>query len=158
MNIHSVSCPRCGAEPTRNCVSRSGRRARTHEDRRRAYGTKWRTVERVYVVLTDDPENGLTAGDLVLAVPYWLDEQGKVTVQTNLTNPSAPVPVNQYRDNVKPIGWADDTDTRLLDIPTLVEAGRAEVAARRAAAAEQKRLDRARARAAKKADAAAAGI
>ncbi len=150
-NNLSVTCPRCGATPEQQCVSISGRRARIHEDRRRARGTKWRTVEQVYVVLNDDADNDMTTGDLVTGLPYWLDEQTKVTVKVNLSNPSASVPVNQYRDNLHAIGWADDTRAQQLNIPALVEAGRAAVAKRRAAEAERIRKARAAARAAKKA-------
>jgi hypothetical protein len=122
-----------------------------HEDRRRARGTKWRTVEQVYVVLHDDLENAMTTGDLVTGLPYWLDEQTTVTVKVNLSNPAAPVPVHLRRDNLHPIGWADDTRAHQFNIPALVEQGRADVTKRNAAEADRIRKARAAARAAKKA-------
>ncbi|WIE81326.1 hypothetical protein [Curtobacterium sp. MCSS17_016] len=116
-----------------------------------ARGAKWRSSDQVYVVLRDDADNGLTTGDLVVGLPYWLDELTKVTVKANLTNLDGFTPVNQSRDNLHSIGWADDNRARQFNIPALVEEGRADVAKRNAAEADRTRKARAAARAAKKA-------
>lgn len=148
---YSVRCPYCGAEPDRRCVTRTGRRARLHDDRAAARNRKWRSSEQVHVVLTDDPDNGLAVGDLVTGLPYWLDEDTTVAVNGNLTNPAGFTPVHQHYDNLHPVGWADDTRAHRHDIHALVEEGRAVVVKRNAEAAERLRQARADVRAAKKA-------
>jgi hypothetical protein len=148
---YSVRCPYCGAEPTQRCVSRTGRRARLHDDRTAAHGAKWRSSDQVYVVLHDDADNGLTTGELVVGLPHWLDELTTVTVKANLTSTAGFSPVNQHLDNLHSVGWADDNQARQFNIAALVDEGRAAVTKRHAAEAARIRSARAAARAAKKA-------
>lgn len=52
-----------------------------------------------YVLLKDDPRMGLSAGDVLACIPYWLDLQAKLTVERRISDGFDPG-CNVYRCQV----------------------------------------------------------
>jgi hypothetical protein len=99
-----VGCPRCQAEPAKHCRTRSGKllpRREAHEERWRARARAYGKPRR-YVLLRDDPQFHLFAGDVLVCEPYALDPRLKLTVlrrERDGFDPSC----NVYHTEVRPI-------------------------------------------------------
>ena len=102
MKTSTVGCTHCGARKGQDCTTRSGRR------RRSAHRARWDAVNqafrrpRRYVLNEDEPRFGLTAGDVLVCEPYWLDPGVKGTVlyrESDLFDPGC----NVYWHQVVPV-------------------------------------------------------
>lgn len=100
---NEVRCPYCDAEPGMDCTTAGGnpiRGMRAHASRWVARRFSYRKPRR-WTIVADNPDFGLSAGDVVIAEPYWLDPE-KVSVLWRERDGYEP-DCNQYRNDVKPI-------------------------------------------------------
>ena len=103
--LKRVACPTCRAPMGAPCSTTttgrlvpSGHRLRWDRYRRemRARFSRW-------FLLKDDERFGLTAGDVLIGRPYWLDPD-KVTVERRESDGFDPR-CNQYGTDLRWIGW-----------------------------------------------------
>ncbi len=80
--VWEMACTWCGAGEDEPCRTPSGQRRpvwNQHADRWDALRAAYRLPRR-YTLKDDDPRFGLTAGDVLVCQPYWLDPGMKLTV------------------------------------------------------------------------------
>lgn len=97
-----TSCTWCGQKPGGRCTTPSGQvTAEPHRDRYE----RWRLEmlkPRRYTLKSDDDRFGLTAGDVLVCKPYWLDPGCKLTVLYRESDGFDPQ-CNVYASEVKPV-------------------------------------------------------
>lgn len=107
-DIHlSIVCPRCQAPAGEGCRTPSGRDTTMHRVRWNRVRHCRRNLPMVYRLKGNDPEFGLTAGDLLLVENYPYD--AKVSVLARIPDGYDPE-CNQYLGDVEFIRWATAED------------------------------------------------
>jgi hypothetical protein len=104
-----VTCPTCRAPQGSRCSTTTTRLPVPDGHRPRWDRYHRETRERLsrWLLLEDDEQFGLRAGDVLIGRPYWLDPGMKITVEYREGDGFDPS-CNQYYRAVRWIGWADE--------------------------------------------------